>query len=1089
MRERLLSDENIFLSINLLESYIQNKELLSKADKVLMCDLKDIFNLETIEPTIEKVKNCLEKIIDDEDYYFTINVYFKPKKYENGSSVFRPLHTASLIDQIAMVAMLQILVYDIGDKGQLMPSEISRLIPSNFYGNRFSYNGEQLFKPWQQQYQEYTSIANDNLYNYSETLEYKYEVDLDLENFYPSINPHVLYNYISNNIPLKLNDKDRNTQITIIKKLLYFHLDELQGEELKWYLRPETDDAPSSTAMKTKCTFAKGIPQGLPHSCFFANIYMTIIKEQYSKFFRGEALFYVDDSIIFTNGKDGELNEKVFKEIIVQLNHSIEEVENDLLNDKDKSNERINPKEYNYVPEDFGVKVHDPSKANSKSTYSVINDTKENPVARYLQGICRETSQMGFDMYSAFSDEENEMLQSRIATLLESVEKEIDRLDPNKKEDKSYNEKLIRYRKFFSYRLTILNYKTTGSVEELRKNVLENIDIRSSSEEKDLEGFFNKYTDDILAAEINFVFKKCTDECLDYTDLSEEVENLNKTIYGEDKQHSYIYKANDIYLDNKYKLDYLEVDKYKSLRKAVSEKYRFLRHQSSDNKYIRFENDLNKFYKNNYESLFKELKLDKIYKYSKYMRANNDELERMILNCIFSYIFQYEIDDQFTFAKRSRDSIEYAEVRILSALRNKSFSFEEFYNKYNDFVDEECLQTADYSLLQVIDIFRVFIGKPKRIDDLILIHKYCCDTWKNGSKYLHFYTLHNQEHAVSLIRNSIQLLHAISYIEFKKIDYYILFTACYLHDISMVTLPDTSKFYKENNEIANCIYTNFIEDLDIDNSTNTKKKLCDSYQKIDEFFESNIRRQHAQDSANEIRVHKELDFIDPITREIIAEVSAAHGYDTAGIYLSKSKGRSSLVSEKFIKIILRLSDLLDMSRYRISKIILDHNLENLSSTSRFHWISHLITNGYKLNTEYYLKDKELKDGDSYIRNGSITEKLIIQVETLMSQTTEIANNKCTGVSKSELGIDDDGKVNIKISCEKDNKCKSDKCNFLCKWFTTKNNYLISELAALKKYLNSIPDNYFYSEVEIQVKVVSNTDVSNNAFDYLKEYLE
>ena len=183
MRERLLSDQNIYLSIYLLNSYILNHELLDNKDRNEIGFLKDVFNIDKIGKAIAKVKNRLEKIIDDRHpEYFEATVYFKPKKYVDRKISYRPLHTASLIDQMAMVAMLQVLIYDINkNTNKLMPSELSRLLPSNFYGNRISFDGEHLFRTWQEQYRKYTSKANDLLYNYSDTMEYNYEVSLDLE--------------------------------------------------------------------------------------------------------------------------------------------------------------------------------------------------------------------------------------------------------------------------------------------------------------------------------------------------------------------------------------------------------------------------------------------------------------------------------------------------------------------------------------------------------------------------------------------------------------------------------------------------------------------------------------------------------------------------------------------------------------------------------------------------------------------------------------------------------------------------------------------------------------------------------------------
>lgn len=61
---------------------------------------------------------------------------------------------------------------------------------------------------------------------------------------------------------------------------------------------------------------------------------------------------------------------------------------------------------------------------------------------------------------------------------------------------------------------------------------------------------------------------------------------------------------------------------------------------------------------------------------------------------------------------------------------------------------------------------------------------------------------------------------------------------------------------------------------------------------------------------------------------------------------------ADIASIKFDKILLRLADLLDMSSYRVSKPILYHNVEQMSEESAFHWISHLLTKGYSLRTEY-----------------------------------------------------------------------------------------------------------------------------------------
>ena len=41
-----------------------------------------------------------------------------------------------------------------------------------------------------------------------------------------------------------------------------------------------------------------------------------------------------------------------------------------------------------------------------------------------------------------------------------------------------------------------------------------------------------------------------------------------------------------------------------------------------------------------------------------------------------------------------------------------------------------------------------------------------------------------------------------------------------------------------------------------------------------------------------------------------------------------------------------------MSEHRVSKPILNHNIDNMSLTSAFHWVSHLLTDGYDLISKY-----------------------------------------------------------------------------------------------------------------------------------------
>lgn len=312
--KRLISDSNIYLSIYSLDSYIFNKELLSDEDKLLMEKLKDKFNESFINQIIEKVRNCLEKLVLEHDYFIKAEVYFNPKKYENGEVKFRPLHISNIISQIALVSMLNMFIYEFNDGNEkLTLSNISRLIPSNFYGNRVSTKPEILFKSWKDQYKLYTQTANELFKTYHTTREYQYEVDLDLENFFPSVHPQMLYNLILSLIPITINEKELELYRILLIKLLVCKIENLDSNTSKIYYGEELGEG--------ELAFGRGIAQGLPQSYFLGNICMIEISKIFRECFKGKSLFYVDDSVIFSNDIKDIVD---FKNKLKQINNDIE---------------------------------------------------------------------------------------------------------------------------------------------------------------------------------------------------------------------------------------------------------------------------------------------------------------------------------------------------------------------------------------------------------------------------------------------------------------------------------------------------------------------------------------------------------------------------------------------------------------------------------------------------------------------------------------------------------------------------------------------------------------------------------------------
>lgn len=920
LREYIINEKNIYLAIYAVKSYVFDPQLLDREDKELLNMLVDPFNEEHISATIRNVKRILESILDDENYLFKTQVYYKPKDFIDGIPVYRPIHTAKLEQLIAMVALLHPLIYEIPnekDNWKLNLSNYSRLIPNNFYGNRVSKRPEELFKKWNEQYKKYTQKANEYFKTYHESKEFKYELKLDLKDFFPSVDPLVVYGILVDNMPVTMsNSRDVDVFKNIIYKLLVCEVTNLNTALSKEKYYGHADVC---------ITYTRGIAQGLPQSYFFGNMCMTKISEIFDKIYSGKSVYYVDDSYIYTD-RSIESTE-VFKTQLEDVNVQIDKItsvykemalrENFF---KTKKNffefidmlyrEEVNP---------YCIKVH----TEVKSTYTKIQDIKDGEI--YLRTLSREASQIGSDITSTYSEEEDEALLHRTEALLESIELEKKR---ELKDRAGYLEKLERYYKFFKYREIRLRLKAEKS---LNKNIFEvlvgeyDLNIAENDYsilEKDIESdfFFNSYKHDIWQVAISILIANTVFE---HEKIKKYIERVINLAYSDELlQNSYIKKIFEDYLND------IEVrntpDYYATLKKQTNRK--MVRYSNMNSNVLKDEFDgvrLRSLAGNVLSSF--EICKDRFVEICKIVDSNSNRLQRMFLNAVYSKIFKVNISEDVVLSSYDRKGITYGELRLLVFLRNSNCNIQHFFKWNMDFMSSDNLQNVDYTVFEVIDAYKRYVITPQNIDNLILVHKYTCDVWKNGAKHLYFYTLHNQEHAVDLVKNIIKIVKVFSYLKISNYDYYILFIACYLHDISMVRIASPNDFLLDQGDSSK-IVTEMDEKWNVCKSTSdTKKVVVDIYKAVDNFFENKIRSKHAKDSAEEIRRRKELEFLETSVRENVAEIAESHMMSVKDIYFLKGDARKRLISSKFDKILLRFADLLDMSERRVSKPILNHN--------------------------------------------------------------------------------------------------------------------------------------------------------------------
>ncbi|MBI9062110.1 MAG: hypothetical protein JEZ14_08970 [Marinilabiliaceae bacterium] len=490
-----------------------------------------------------------------------------------------------------------------------------------------------------------------------------------------------------------------------------------------------------------------------------------------------------------------------------------------------------------------------------------------------------------------------------------------------------------------------------------------------------------------------------------------------------------------------------------------------------------------------------------------FVSNNTDDFIRKILNAAISKTLNVAVKEDFLIYKNDNRALLYFELRILVQLRTASFRLSEF-NVFVENISKSYKSSSDYHkvdmlLLEVLPIFKKYIKDPGKIDQLIQMHQYVSGLWKNGSKFLHFYTLHNEEHSIELIKYCTKITARIDYLKLKSNDYFILFLACYLHDISMVIHPNIEHFTADNAE-TDLIYSKWKKDiyklleLDLEGTTpknklvtsiecvsksSIKQLMLNYFTEVDQYFSNNIRENHANQSATYIKEQRDLRFIESTYLHFVAGTSEAHYFEAKDVYKRKSEAKSSLFSEKYLMIILRLADLLDMSRDRVSTNFMDQNIKHMPGISQYHWISHLSINSNHIESQYTdLKKNFRVNGDEKVIKEEIT--IVINLNTKL--LTQIKNGKCK-YCNGDLSVDNKS-IEIEINKHTEDNVPCSKCNFTCKWFVKKQGYLISELYELQRYLNRAESNIFQTVFKIQLKFDDSNQLKQEYLDIVQEHL-
>jgi hypothetical protein len=690
---------------------------------------------------------------------------------------------------------------------------------------------------------------------------------------------------------------------------------------------------------------------------------------------------------------------------------------------------------------------------------------------------------------SNLDEMEDTYTKDKLEKIIEVVKDELGRME-GKSSHASRVKMLKRLKRFYLFRYKLLDVRLNDKdPDELVKQYLEHfsVDKRRMSIKKK-EKWMENFEEDVFQSEGRLLIQILPMNKAEK--LKKQLVRFELDFLGKDAMKHRLFFSHDF--ENAFLMKNLEIRKYDSLKQMMHSNFRYLLNVSSGKLYDGF------------KKLLPELDSSSFLE-DKFIFNNSDECKRLILNAFYSEAIGVQTSDSLTFIKETVRPLKYMELRILAMLRNKSFNMKAFQSFLADLdpSDMDNKRSVDMDLLTVIGQFTTKVRDPLLVDQLIVTHRIVKGIWNNGSKFMNHYTLHNEEHAINLVYQVVRLTKAIDYLSIKQEDYYILFLACYLHDISMVIHPDPYSFC-EGDDYSLKLITSFRNDLQ-DKESELRKALNDNHrlgkyliQRFNDvfgYFENRVRSKHPEESAEIIRRWKDsnLKYLNPAILEEVAKVSESHGWDSKEVYGLRSRARKSLLSEKYMMMLIRLADLLDVAFDRINYNQLRQNVLYMNNVSQFHWISHLVTEKIDIQPCYdWVKSKSLKK--SVIEYLNFNLYLNVKYDSSVSPYDQC--KKCFRKKLPEnnitLELDKDYKdkhVSL-ISFNFDGAGHTPKgtCPFICKWTMAKHYWLTNELKELQRYLNRVNSSMIKSVVRLNIIYRDEYPLDADLFDDVKKFL-
>ncbi len=976
-KKNVLLEKHLLLAIEKTINFNQNIELRDCNEifkiKKIITDIENANSKKTqekLENIISNIKNKIKALYNNEE--IELKSYYKPKKLNYEDYRELKIHN-NLVDEIALNAITLIFI-----------DSLRTLISNNSNcGNILdTFESKNFFLPYFLQYKKFIGkrfeYINNNRFNYLSVF--------DIKKFYDRIN----------------FDK--------IKEILLEHFDN------------NNSDVMETIGIYEKLC-ANGLPQGPVFSHFFATLILYDLRDKFlEKFPTFEIIYYVDDINVFFNSIDSDESNKIDEKI---KNFLIEYLKPKFIENNEL--EILNIEKHQIIP----IAERD-NISNIILQLSAIDEFRKDD-SKKMDSFERET------------------LSSDLEKLFEEMIEIFQKAPKNKVESSIFSENINiieKTNRFRTYRQLLL----ANDKNELKRKVSEFIenDIKrsenkvSKNDDAKLGSFFDKSFENYIRAIVSVLddFGESPKKTKNYLlfNVIKKVDEVFKTFeYKEEYKKTFRKICDNIVIQYK---NYKIIKKMRNSRIIINSYVGTYKIEEVHENLIKIKEKILKNCHNEYEDdekiytdIFlkinikkqkiddKKQKIDdeerKIYDKKLVLKAirikgksifrEESLLEQ--LNMYFFLLFKCEFSEKnkFPIYNKNNELLKVYEYRILNLYNGYSLclfdSIDKTINILDEAISENSSETCDSLIHNTIDIISKKIKNRQMIDSIIVAHHFVRDVWKNGARDLPFYTLHNHEHSVELVKildkvNSRSNGIIINYL--TNYEYYVLIMAIYFHDLGMLFFnydnlrkADYDKEAREFEIKQFSFYTNDLANFKIRYNRNEKiEKIIQSYKNHRDYRSKWTRGNHHYNTSR----FNEIDniAIDSLGA-LIKNACFNHGVKKSEMRLIDEYRDNVKIEAYKISIYLRFLDGLDNCKNRVSKshyntlknYVQKDDIEELTIT---HWAKHLLIDkiDYKMKS---IEDYKNCTGEKFLSNVKKELNICLSINEKMDTTSQKSSEK------------------------------------------------------------------------------------------------